>query len=45
MLLLVLATAVFLILVQGQEGKWLSPVYENFYEFPLPIPPVKTPLK
>ncbi|KAK4980918.1 hypothetical protein LTR66_002469 [Elasticomyces elasticus] len=22
---------------------WLSPVYQNFYEFPLPIPPVKVP--
>lgn len=25
-------------------GGWLSPVYTHFYEFPLPIPPVKVPL-
>lgn len=23
------------------DDKWLSPVYKNFYEFPLPTPPVK----
>ncbi|KAJ9656091.1 hypothetical protein H2201_008642 [Coniosporium apollinis] len=22
---------------------WLSPVYQNFYEFPLPVPPIKQP--
>jgi bilirubin oxidase len=26
------------------DGGWLSPVYKHFYEFPLPIPPIKTPL-
>ncbi|KAF2187615.1 oxidase cueO precursor [Zopfia rhizophila CBS 207.26] len=25
------------------DDEWLSPVYKDFYQFPLPIPPVKTP--
>lgn len=25
------------------DDKWLSPVYKNFYEFPVPVPPVKKP--
>lgn len=24
---------------------WLSPVYNNFFEFPLPIPPIAQPYK
>lgn len=32
------------ILVAAADSQWLSPVYENFYEFPLPIPPEKKPL-
>jgi len=25
------------------DGDWLSPVYNHFYQFPLPVPPTKTP--
>lgn len=25
-------------------GKQLSPAYNHFYEFPLPVPPIATPL-
>lgn len=24
---------------------WLSPVYQNFFEFPLPVPPTAKPVK
>lgn len=37
-LLALLATRTF-----AADSDWLSPVYNNFYEFPLPIPPVKSP--
>jgi hypothetical protein len=28
----------------GQVRGWVSPVYKHFYEFAVPIPPVKQPL-
>ncbi|KAB2577214.1 Bilirubin oxidase [Lasiodiplodia theobromae] len=37
-----LGTAALLVTgVFAGDDKWLSPVYKNFYEFPLPTPPVK----
>ncbi|KAL3426021.1 bilirubin oxidase [Phlyctema vagabunda] len=30
-------------LTRAGDDEWLSPVYTNFYQSPLPIPPVKTP--
>ncbi|RDW73850.1 hypothetical protein BP5796_07292 [Coleophoma crateriformis] len=38
-------TAIFSTAAEGAGGgNQLSPVYNHFYEFPLPVPPVKTPL-
>jgi bilirubin oxidase len=30
--------------VAADQFKWLSPVYNHFFEFPLPISPVKQPI-
>lgn len=30
--------------VTADQFKWLSPVYNYFFQFPLPIPPIKSPL-
>jgi hypothetical protein len=31
--------------IQGDEDDWESPVYNDIYKNPLPIPPVKQPKK
>ncbi|KAF2454984.1 multicopper oxidase [Lineolata rhizophorae] len=36
-------TAVLFGQTYGAEWEWLSPVYEKFFEDPMPIPPLKTP--
>lgn len=30
--------------VASASGKQLSPAYNHFYEFPLPVPPIAVPL-
>ncbi|KAL1297993.1 hypothetical protein AAFC00_006499 [Neodothiora populina] len=32
-------------LAVAKDTEWLSPVYKDFYQYPLPIPPIKTPYK
>jgi bilirubin oxidase len=41
---LIFIIALLISSVAADKFKWLSPVYNYFFQFPLPIPPVKTPL-
>ena len=41
---LVVALSLFTCSVSAGDDDWLSPVYNFFFQFPLPIPPVLQPL-
>ncbi|QDS69185.1 hypothetical protein FKW77_000028 [Venturia effusa] len=41
---LILATSLLAAFAAAEKYPWLSPVYDYFFQFPLPIPPIKSPI-